>query len=235
MLSPFRIELHNITKSYQAGTKHQVVLQKLNWTVEPGQVVVLLGVSGSGKSTLLNLIAGLDAPDEGRIVFRHADQCMDWHQLADRPRTRFRLHHIGMIYQFFNLIPTLTLWENIVLPLDLAAAPPEREERARYLLREVGLESKAQSLPQATSGGEQQRAALVRALANEPSLILADEPTGNLDQANSQQVIDILIRLCTENGATLLMATHAQELASRADAIVHLANGTLNSRLPHAT
>lgn len=234
MLAPFCIELQNVTKSYQVGTKHQVVLQNLNWTVEPRQVTVLLGVSGSGKSTLLNLIAGLDSPDEGQVIFQNEEQCIDWHRLTDRERTRFRLDHIGVIYQFFNLIPTLTLWENIVLPLDLASAPPAREERARWLLQEVGLEDKAQSLPQAVSGGEQQRAALVRALANEPSLILADEPTGNLDQTNSQNVIDILIRLCEESGATLLIATHAQELAVRADSIMRLANGTLCLQNPHA-
>ncbi len=228
MLSPFRIEIRNISKSYQEGTKYHTVLQNLTWTVAPRQFTVLLGVSGSGKSTLLNLIAGLDAPDQGSVVFQGAKNHIVWNQLADRERTRFRLDHIGVIYQFFNLIPTLTLWENILLPLDLAAAPRTRMERARLLLEEVGLADKAQSLPQAVSGGEQQRAALVRALANEPVLVLADEPTGNLDQANSLHVIDILIRLCEENQATLLIATHAQELADRADQVMRLANGQLH-------
>ncbi len=235
MQSSFRIELHNLTKSYQEGTDRLAVLQGLNWVVEPCQIAVLLGVSGSGKSTLLNLIAGLDAPDQGHVVFKGDEQCVNWNQLTDRERTSFRLQHIGVIYQFFNLIPTLTLWENILLPLDLAAAPAERVERASWLLQEVGLAGKADSLPQAVSGGEQQRAAMVRALANEPSLILADEPTGNLDQANSQNVIDILVKLCRANGATLLIATHAQELTSKADSVMHLANGKLHSLGSHET
>lgn len=227
MTGRWRIEIRNVAKSFPAGTTRIPVLQDVNWDLRAGAMSVLLGASGSGKSTLINLIAGLDAPDAGHIRLRAGDETLEWHALADRERTRFRLRHIGVIYQFFNLLPSLTVWENVMLPLDLAGRSKAYAERARALLQEVGLASRMQALPQTLSGGEQQRAAIVRALANRPAIILADEPTGNLDDANSQAVMALLTRLCTRQQALLLVATHARELAPLAQATARLENGRL--------
>lgn len=227
MTCRFRIEIRNVAKSFPAGATRIPVLQDVNWDLQPGAMSVLLGASGSGKSTLINLIAGLAAPDAGRIHLCAGGETVEWHALADRERTRFRLRHIGVIYQFFNLLPSLTVWENVMLPLDLAGRSQAYADRARALLQEVGLASRMQALPQTLSGGEQQRVAIVRALANRPAIILADEPTGNLDDANSQAVMALLTRLCTRQQALLLVATHARELAPLAQATARLENGRL--------
>lgn len=227
MSQPFHIALHGVTKSYRTGDTRHMVLQNLDWALQPGETAMLLGASGSGKSTLVNLIAGLDLPDAGQILFTHGSTCIEWTALSDAARTRFRLQHIGVIYQFFNLIPTLTLWENISLPLDLAGAAPAQVARARTLMQEMGLAAKGHSLPQHLSGGEQQRAAIVRALVNEPDIILADEPTGNLDGDTSRIVMDLLVQLCAEHQASLLVATHAMELVCRAHTVMRLEHGRL--------
>ncbi len=228
MNSSFGIRLQDIEKSFKSGEGLATVLSGLNWSVEPGEIAVLLGASGSGKSTLINLIAGLDQPDSGQIKFRLADaQPLAWHQVSDFERTRFRLAHIGVVYQFFNLIPTLTVWENILLPLHLAGSTSANRPRMSALLEEVGLHEKKNSLPQNLSGGEQQRVAIVRALANSPRLILADEPTGNLDAQASKRMIELLVHLSETQNATLIVATHAVEWVPLAQTVASLENGKL--------
>lgn len=232
MPSPFRIELVGVTKWYQAGTARQSVIRNLDWTLHPGQHCVLLGASGSGKSTLINLIAGLDAPNAGSISYIGPDVETSLGQLTDRERTRFRLRHVGVVHQAFHLIPALTVRENVLLPIELAAGSRAQERRSLDLLGELGLATKFDSLPQDLSGGERQRVAIVRALANDPDVILADEPTGNLDDSTSRSVMDVLGGLCHEFNATLLVATHALEWTARADAVVRLEQGQLEHPSP---
>ncbi len=228
MTSCFGILLQGVSKSFQSGESRADVLTGLDWTIAPGEVTVLTGASGSGKSTLINLIAGLDQPDAGQIQFQWADgDSLVWQNLSDSDRTRFRLRHIGVVYQFFNLIPTLTVWENVLLPLHLAGSTAASQERMQALLGEVGLRAKMAALPQNLSGGEQQRVAIVRALANSPSLILADEPTGNLDAQTSQRIMELLVWLGRAQEATLLVASHAAEWTSVAQTVTRLENGKL--------
>ncbi len=230
MTSNFGILLQAISKSFVFGENRATVLTELDWTLAPGEVAVLMGASGSGKSTLINLIAGLDQPDAGQILFRWTNgKSLVWQDLSDIKRTRFRLRHIGVVYQFFNLIPTLTVWENVLLPLHLAGSTAMDRKRIRSLLEEVGLSAKTDVLPQNLSGGEQQRVAIVRSLANSPSLILADEPTGNLDAQTSEQIMELMVRLSRAQGSTLLVATHAAEWGSVAQTVTHLENGRLVS------
>ncbi len=228
MTSSFGILLQGVSKAFPTGESRTEVLTGLDWTIEPGEAAVLMGASGSGKSTLINLIAGLDQPDAGQIRFRWADGArLAWQNLSDAERTRFRLRHIGVVYQFFNLIPTLTVWENVLLPLHLAGSTAADRHRMQALLEEVGLRTKTDALPQNLSGGEQQRVAMVRALANSPSLILADEPTGNLDAQTSRRIMELLVRLSRAQEATLLVATHAAEWTSVAQTTTRLENGKL--------
>lgn len=228
MTSRFGIVLQDLSKSYRSGEGQATVLAGVDWAIKPGEIAVLMGASGSGKSTLVNLIAGLDQPDSGQILFDLTDEePLVWQRLSDFERTRFRLRNIGVVYQFFNLIPTLTVWENVLLPLHLAGNSAADRIRIQALLDEVGLLGRASSLPHNLSGGEQQRVAIVRALANSPSLVLADEPTGNLDAQTSKLVIRLLVQLSQAQGATLLVATHAVEWTSVAGTVKRLENGKL--------
>ncbi len=228
MTPNFGIRLQGIVKSFPSGESRAAVLTELDWVIEPGEIAVLMGASGSGKSTLINLVAGLEQPDAGQILFQWTNgKSLAWQTLSDVAQTRFRLRHIGVVYQFFNLIPTLTVWENVLLPLHLAGSTAADRKRMQTLLDTVGLRSKADTLPQNLSGGEQQRAAIVRALANVPSLILADEPTGNLDAQTSQRVMELMVQLSQAQGATLLVATHAMEWISVAQTVTRLENGRL--------
>jgi putative ABC transport system ATP-binding protein len=199
--------------------------------VQAGEFVALLGPSGSGKSTLLNLIAGMDRPDAGEVEVGG----VPLHRLDERERTLFRRHRIGFVFQFFNLIPTLTVEENLLLPLELAGRVG-REDRARAsrLLAEVGLGDRGKSWPDRLSGGEQQRVAVARALAHDPTLILADEPTGNLDRRSGKRVLDLLARMVRESGTTLVVVTHSEGAAGRADRVLELVDGRLVSRPPAA-
>lgn len=185
----------------------------------------MLGPSGCGKSTLLHLIGGLDAPTAGHIVF-------DGENLADLgepARSLWRRRHVGFIYQFFNLLPTLTVLENVLLPLELNGVSERAgRETALGLLAQVGLADRAGTYPDRLSGGEQQRVAIVRALAHQPQLVLADEPTGNLDIATGETVLDLLDRLVRAQGRTMILVTHSAEVASRADRIIHLADGRIS-------
>jgi putative ABC transport system ATP-binding protein len=218
------LRFHDLTKSYYEGDLRRVVLQKAYAEFQPGEITAILGKSGSGKSTLLNLISGIDAPDSGQIWVDGQDLTA----LSDHDRTLFRRARIGFVFQFFNLIPTLTVGENVSLPLELNHVPhPLVREKAQGLLEAVGLLDRWETFPEKLSGGEQQRVALARALVHDPLLILADEPTGNLDEETGVQVIALLTRLAREQKGTLLMVTHSREAASHADRILQLSHGQL--------
>jgi putative ABC transport system ATP-binding protein len=218
------IELIGITKSYQEGDRRHVVLDGVDLRVEPGELIVLLGKSGSGKSTLLNLLAGIDQPDAGRVVIAGTDLT----GLGERDRTIFRRRRIGFIFQFFNLLPTLTVIENLLLPLELESAVGENETmRSLEMLSAVGLADRADSFPDRLSGGERQRVAVARGLIHRPDLILADEPTGNLDVDTGVEVIELLDRLTRQAGRTLFMATHSREVIGVADRVLTVEHGRI--------
>ena len=213
-----------MTKSYYEGDVRRVVLQNAHAEFQPGEITVILGKSGSGKSTLLNLISGIDAPDHGQIWVNGQDLTA----LSERDRTLFRRAQVGFIFQFFNLIPTLTVGENVSLPLELnRLSRLQAQERAQELLEAVGLLDRWETFPEKLSGGEQQRVALARALVHDPLLILADEPTGNLDEETGAQVLAMLTRLARERRRTLLMVTHSAEAALQADRVLRLSHGQL--------
>ncbi len=218
------LRFHDLTKSYYEGDVRRVVLQNAHAEFQPGEITAILGKSGSGKSTLLNLISGIDVPDSGQIWVDGQDLTA----LSERDLTLFRRTRIGFIFQFFNLIPTLTVGENVLLPLELNRVPRSKARRkAQDLLKTVGLLDRWETFPEKLSGGEQQRVALARALVHDPLLILADEPTGNLDEENGAQVISLLARLTREQGRTLLLVTHSRETASYADRVLRLSHGQL--------
>ncbi len=223
-MAPPLIEVRGLTKVYREGDVEHVVLRDVDASVRRGEFAVLLGRSGSGKSTLLNLISGIDVPTAGEVIIDNTPVTA----LSERERTLFRRRHIGFVFQFFNLIPTLTVEENLRLPLELNADTRRDGGRApRDLLELVGLADRAGSFPDRLSGGEQQRVAIVRALAHDPLLILADEPTGNLDLETGRQVLDVLDRLSREAGRTMLMATHSREVIGLADRIFTIDRGRL--------
>ncbi len=218
------IELRSVTKSYLEGTTRHLVLDRVDHVFEAGETVALLGRSGSGKSTLLNLMAGIDLPDSGEVLVEgRAIQGM-----SDLERTLYR-REIGFVFQFFNLIPTLTVGENLLLPLELASGRTDAaaSDRARELLDRVGLADRWASFPDTLSGGEQQRIALARALVHGPRLVLADEPTGNLDQETGEVVLELMRTLCEEDDLTLVMATHSRGVAEFADRALHIEHGRL--------
>jgi putative ABC transport system ATP-binding protein len=218
------IVIHNLCKSFAEGGRQRPVLDGVSAAIEEGQFVVLLGKSGSGKSTLLNLLSGIEKPDGGDVTIRDVPLT----RLRERERTLFRRDHIGIVFQFFNLIPTLTVLENITLPQELAGKGGEQTSaKARALLAQVGLADRADAFPDKLSGGEQQRVAIARALAHNPLLVLADEPTGNLDEETGEKVLDLLIRLTRDAGKTLIMATHNPEIVPLADRVMEVHNGRL--------
>ena len=218
------IRLEHLTKSYQEGPHTRCVLCDLSVTFAQGEFVAILGKSGSGKSTLLNLISGIDQADGGSVWLDGQDLTV----LGENQRTLFRRHKIGFIFQFFNLIPTLTVMENVVLPLELNGATVEDAHRqAGLLLGAVDLLDRAQTFPDRLSGGEQQRVAIARALVHDPLLVLADEPTGNLDEETGRQVLELLDRLTRRAGKNMIMVTHSNEAAALADRVLHLREGKL--------
>ncbi len=219
------VTVSGISKSYRDLGERRAVLRDINLEVSRGEFVAILGSSGSGKTTLLNLIGGIDTPDSGSITIDGNDLT----SLSDSARTRFRRRHVGMVFQLFNLIPTLTVWENILLPAELeGSVDTNRRDYAESLLERVGLGDRKDTFPEKLSGGEQQRVAIARALAHEPLVVLADEPTGNLDAQNSARVLSILLTLTHEAGRTLFMATHDHEIARQASRICRLRNGALS-------
>ena len=218
------LELVGLRKAYQEGEREHVVLDGVDARVRGGERVAILGPSGSGKSTLLNLVSGIDLPDRGEVRVEGVDLTA----LSERDRTLFRRHRIGFVFQFFNLLPTLTVLENLLLPVELKGPVGTRARaRALDLLREVGLDERADSFPDRLSGGEQQRVAVARALVHEPALVLADEPPGNLDEDTGRRVADLLEGLVRSDGRTLLVVTHARELAGRMDRVLRMSHGKL--------
>jgi putative ABC transport system ATP-binding protein len=216
------VRIRDLAKSYEEGGTTHAVLSDVALDLQPGESVALLGPSGSGKSTLLNLMSGMDSPDHGVVEVANTDIGA----LSERDRTLFRRRHIGFVFQFFNLIPTLSVEENLLLPLELAGRiDREHRERARALLRTVGLEGRERAFPDRLSGGEQQRVAVARALVLRPPLVLADEPTGNLDREAGDVVLDLLDALVREEGSTLVTVTHSRRVADRADRILVLRDG----------
>jgi lipoprotein-releasing system ATP-binding protein len=217
--------LSGVTKTYNAGKPNEVeVLRGVDLTVSKGEIVGLIAPSGAGKSTLLHIAGLLDLPDGGTVQIAGQDMT----GLGDRPRTAMRRAGVGFIYQFHHLLPEFTALDNVVLP-QLANAVPEAEaaERALNLLDKVGVGKRAQHRPSALSGGEQQRVAFCRALANRPGLLLADEPTGNLDPETSALVFDVLMGLVRDEGLSALIATHNLELAAKMDRVVRLDAGRI--------
>ncbi len=200
------------------------VLCDLSAAFARGEFVAILGKSGSGKSTLLNVVSGIDCADSGAVWLDHQNLTA----LDERQRTLFRRHNVGFVFQFFNLIPTLTVWENVTLPLELVGASAgEVRRRAEPLLDAVGLLDRQKTWPDRLSSGEQQRVAIARALVHDPLLVLADEPTGNLDQETGKQVMELLDRLTRQAGKNLILVTHSLEAAAHADRVLHLREGQL--------
>jgi putative ABC transport system ATP-binding protein len=224
-LTSNRIELLNVSKAYGS----QKVLDGASVTIERGEFVVVIGRSGSGKSTLLRLVGGLELPNVGMVRIGGEDIGA----LSERARAVLRRTTLGFVFQFFNLIPTLTVAENVELPLALNDVARSRaQRRSLELLDELGLASCADRFPEELSGGEQQRVAIARAVVHEPRLVLADEPTGNLDLETADQVLELLQRTCRERGATLIMATHSAEVAGRAERVLTIRAGQIAEGTP---
>ncbi len=223
------IQLEGLTKAYPQGDRVRRVLDNAQARFVEGEVAAIRGRSGSGKTTLLNLLAGLDVPDSGRIVIDGEDLAA----MSPRKRTLFRRETIGIVFQFFNLIPTLTVAENLRLPAELAGRMDSSvAEHAHSLLSQVGLEGRQSDMPDHLSGGEQQRVAIARALVMKPRLVLADEPTGNLDQATGDEIMQLLLSLTRSEGRTLILVTHSHHLAERADRVLTIERGKLVPAVP---
>jgi putative ABC transport system ATP-binding protein len=220
------IEIKNLTRVFGETVVPVRAVDNLDLTVEKGEFTAIVGPSGSGKTTLLNMLGGLDTPTEGTVVINGTDM----YALKDSDRTRFRLNHIGFVFQAYNLIPVLSAFENAEFTLLLQGRPEkERTERATELLKRVGLEDRMLNRPGELSGGQQQRVAVVRALATNPSFILADEPTANLDSASTTNLLDIMAELNQEEGMTFVFATHDQRVIDRARRVVTIEDGRIAS------
>ena len=219
------IRLRGVGKSYPAAGGHFHALTALDLDIHAGEFVAVVGPSGSGKSTLLNLLAGIDRAGSGELAV--AGQ--DLRALPERALSRWRGRAVGVVFQFFQLLPTLTALENVMLPMDFCDQWPaaERPGRARALLERLGVADQADKFPAALSGGQQQRVALARALANAPALILADEPTGNLDSANAQALLALLAELAREQGVTIVMVTHEAAVLGQVQRSLRLRDGRL--------
>jgi putative ABC transport system ATP-binding protein len=223
------IEVRRLTKTYREGDDERVVLRDADASIRRGEFAVLVGRSGSGKSTFLNLLSGIDVPTAGEVVIDGQPLT----RLSERQRTLFRRRHIGFVFQALNLVPTLTVEENLLLPLELnGRAGPGERDKALELLDAVGLVDRARSFPDRLSGGEQQRAAVARALVHDPLLVLADEPTGNLDLETGRQVLDLLDRLTRRAGKTMVMVTHSPDVIGLADRTFAIEQGRLVERPP---
>ena len=218
------IEVKELSKTFREGMVDRSVLRNINAEFNQGEFVVLLGQSGSGKSTLLNLLCGIERPSSGTVSLN--GQTIN--ELSERDCTLFRRDYIGFIFQFFNLIPTLTVLENITLPQELAGGDRNKlNKTAQDLLEKVGLGDRGSDYPDKLSGGQQQRVAIARAIAHDPMVLLADEPTGNLDEETGEKVLELLLEVTRSVNKTLIMATHNPAIAERADRVVKMHDGQL--------
>jgi putative ABC transport system ATP-binding protein len=219
------IDLQNVFKTYETGAGGITVLKDVNLRVQAGEFVGVVGPSGSGKSTLLNMVTGIDRPSEGE-VFVGGEAV---HKLSENELARWRGRQVGVIFQFFQLLPTLSVLENVMLPMDFCSVyrRRERQERAVALLEQVGIADQAHKLPNALSGGQQQRAAIARALANDPAVVVGDEPTGNLDTATADEVFALFEDLVSR-GKTMLVVTHDRSLSARMGRVIHLRDGRVH-------
>ena len=220
------LRLQGVRSGYREAGEWCEILRGVDLVVDEGEQLALVGLSGSGKSTLLHLIGGLDVPSAGNITFDGVDLA----RLGEPARSLWRRSHVGFVFQFFNLISTLNVLENVLLPLELNGIGERKgREMAMDMLAEVGLADRAGSYPDRLSGGEQQCVAIVRALVHQPQLVLADEPTGNLDFATGEKVLDLLDRLVRARGKTLILITHSAKVVTRADRIIWLVDGRLDA------
>ena len=220
------VTLKEVVKSFPLGEDDEVtVLKGINLEVNSGEFISIVGPSGNGKSTLLNMITGIDRPTAGEVIVTGRQV----HEMSENDLAIWRGDYVGIIFQFFQMLPALSLVQNIMLPMDFANkySPRERQERALHLLDIVGLSDQARKLPGMVSGGQQQRAAIARALANDPPLLVADEPTGNLDSHSASRVFSLFNRLVEEEDKTMFMVTHDKELARRAPRVVEITDGRI--------
>ena len=218
------VQVKEVIKSFPVGDGEITILKGISFEVDAGEFVSIVGPSGNGKSTLLNMITGIDHPSAGEVIVTGREV----HRMSENQLASWRGENVGIIFQFFQMLPALSLLQNIILPMDFANkyTPKERKERAMNLLEIVGLADQAQKLPSMVSGGQQQRAAIARALANDPPLLVADEPTGNLDSRTAGDVFDLFSNL-VEQGKTMLMVTHDKELARRVPRVLEIIDGKI--------
>lgn len=216
------LEVKNLSKIYGKGDTLVKAVDDVSFTVEQGEFVAIIGPSGSGKSTLLHIIGGVDTPTEGNVIIDGTDIT----RLKESPLSIFRRRQIGLVYQFYNLIPILTVEENLTLPLLLDGRKPNKEQ-IDYLVSNLGLGDRLKHLPNQLSGGQQQRVSIGRALANNPALLLADEPTGNLDSENSKEIVALLRKFNREHNQTVIMITHDERIAQSADRIIAIEDGKI--------
>jgi putative ABC transport system ATP-binding protein len=218
------VEIRNVVKRFPVGNSEVTILKGISFKVQQGEFLSIVGPSGNGKSTLLNMITGIDRPSDGEIIVTGRPV----HQMSENQLAAWRGENVGIIFQFFQMLPALSLLQNVILPMDLAGkyTPKERRERAMHLLEIVGLADQVDKLPSMVSGGQQQRAAIARALANDPPLLVADEPTGNLDSRTSHDVFD-LFNETVSRGKTMIMVTHDKELAHRVPRVVEILDGRI--------
>jgi putative ABC transport system ATP-binding protein len=231
MMTSIIIELHELHKTYSTAAGDFTALKDVNLTVHAGEFLGIVGKSGAGKSTLLNMINGVDELTSGAVIIHTDGKAMSVHEMSEDARALWRGQNMGVVYQSFQLLPMLTLLENVMLPIDLADTfhPRKSRERALELLQLVEIEEHANKLPAFISGGQQQRVAIARALANDPQILVADEPTGSLDSITADHIFDVFKHLVSEQGKTIIMVTHDMGLASRFSRSLTLADGELQT------